>query len=114
MKNFGKLAENYVLNFFLQKNFTLISKNYRYKKFEIDIILKKNDLILFIEVKARKNNKYGNPEEFLSESQKNRIHLAAENFLFETKWEKNIRFDIASIFLDENKNFILEIFEDAF
>lgn len=106
----GRRGEQQALNFLKDKNYEILETNYRFGRNEIDIIASYKHTIVFIEVKFRKNNLFGNPEEFVSVAQAERVHLAAEQYTFEKNWSNNIRFDIIAI------TSTLEIlhFEDAF
>ena len=88
----------------------IIEQNYRYKRAEIDIIALKDDWLVFIEVKFRKGNSFGHPEEFVSENQQQLIVQAADDYIAQINWKKNIRFDIITI----NPQLGIEHFEDAF
>lgn len=59
---------------------------------EIDIIAKRDNLILFIEVKHRKNLITG--LDAVTKKQSNRLRNAAESYLAKIKWNGNARFDI--------------------
>jgi putative endonuclease len=127
----GKKGEELALHFLIEKGFERLAINFRAGKGngsasngEIDIIVKKENVIHFIEVKTRKNDDFGNPESFVSEAQANKITQTAELFLEkyeeELKQEPNhgfkgfIQFDIISILLE--KDILKEILhlEDAF
>ncbi len=89
----------------------ILASNYRFKRAEIDIIaLQNKQLLIFIEVKLRSRTDFGEPETFVSDAQQERIREAAEEYIFATNWNKDIRFDIVCI--DANRN--IQIFEDAF
>lgn len=106
----GKNAENQAVNYLHSNGYVVLNRNYRFEKAEIDIIAQKNNLIAFVEVKYRKNDSHGFPEDFVSDSQKRRISDAAEEWIYENNWNGEIRFDIISI----TKNNGLEHLEDAF
>lgn len=93
----GRRGEQRALDFLKNKNYEILETNYRFGRSEIDIIASHNHTIIFIEVKFRKNNFFGNPEDFVSTAQAERVHLAAEQYTFENKWNNNIRFDIIAI-----------------
>ena len=95
-----------------QKGFCVVAKNYRYRRNEIDLIVRQGQTLVFVEVKLRKNTGYGHPESFVSPSQVNRITEAADHYLHETDWEGAIRFDIVAITLRPHLS--VEHFEDAF
>lgn len=110
---FGRKGERIAERILISKGFQIIHRNYRYGRFEIDLIAENEDLIVFIEVKTRSSKAFGNPEDFLSASQQKRLIQAAGAFHSDYKPLKNIRFDIFSIVLTANKEEILHL-EDAF
>ena len=112
-KRIGDRGEDNAVNFLLANGYEVLQRNFRFGRAEIDIIAQKNAVIVFIEVKTRKNNNYGYPESYLSEPQQERIHLAAEEYVLQNEWQGNIRFDIISILWDADA-FNFEHFEDAF
>ena len=112
MKSTGTYGEDLACSYLDQKGYLVLERNYRYGKAEIDIIARKNDLLLFIEVKTRTNINYGYPESFLSDSQAQRIIEAAEEYIFRNDWKGQIRFDIISIIIGDSEE--LKHFKDAF
>lgn len=121
----GKKGEELALHFLIEKGFSILATNYRAGKGsgsngEIDIIVKKENVIHFIEVKTRKNDDFGNPETFVSQAQAGKISQTAELFLEKYEEELNqefkgfIQFDIISILFEkDNLKEILHL-EDAF
>lgn len=123
----GKKGEELALQFLIENGFEKLASNFRAGKGngagsngEIDIIVKKENIIHFIEVKTRKNDNFGNPESFVSEAQANKISQTAELFLekYEEELKQNfkgfIQFDIISILFEkDNLKEILHL-EDAF
>lgn len=110
---FGRKGERIAERIIISKGFQIIHRNFRYGRYEIDLIAENKDLIVFIEVKTRSSKAFGNPEDFLSVSQQERLIEAAGAFQSDYKPLKNIRFDIFSIVLSANKEEILHL-EDAF
>ncbi|MCC5944182.1 MAG: YraN family protein [Bernardetiaceae bacterium] len=113
-KAIGTYYENLALEYLLNKGYQLLERNYRYKRSEIDIIASKEDVLVFIEVKFRRSDAFGMPEESVSDAQAERILEAAEDFI-ENRLpsQDDIRFDIIAILKRQNQ---IEIkhFEDAF
>lgn len=112
--SFGKQAEMSVMNFYLNKGFLILERNYRYGRAEVDIIMKNNDLIVFIEVKARRSGGFGTPENFMSKAQQNRVLKVADHYVHLHNWVLKIRFDIVAVSIITNGNYVIEQFEDAF
>lgn len=98
-----------------EKGYILLEENWRFKKAEIDIICKKEALLIFVEVKTKSYDFYGKPEESLNQLQEARIMDAAQRYMEEIGHNWEIRFDIISIILDKSlKLSKIEHFEDAF
>ena len=108
----GKQGEEMATRFLQEKGFTLVAKNYRYRQGEIDLVMRDRSTLVFVEVKLRRNANFGHPETFVDQSQAERIAEAAEQYVHETAWEDNIRFDIIAITLQPQS--AIEHFEDAF
>lgn len=105
----GNRGEDAALEFLLQKGYVLIARNYRYKRSEIDLIVQKENWLVFVEVKMRSSHAYGFPEESVDAAKRKKILEGAAQYLMETNWQGNVRYDIVAI--SKNK---IEHFEDAF
>jgi putative endonuclease len=111
-KTKGKIGEAMAETFLKKKGIEILEKNYRYGRGEIDLIgLKDNRLLIFVEVKYRKNDQFGQPESFVSTSQQQLIMATAEEYIHGINWQKDIRFDIVAI--DESTGELTHL-EDAF
>jgi len=109
----GARGENEAVNFLHANGYIVLQRNFRFARGEIDIIAQNEKMLVFVEVKTRKQSKFGYPEDFVSESQQERIHLAAEEYLRISGWQHDLRFDVIAILNDEGER-QLEHFEDAF
>lgn len=107
----GSKGENLAAEFLIGKGFEILSKNYRYKHAEIDLIVKKNNWLIFVEVKTRSSNAYGEPEEFVDEMKAAKIFEAAEAYIFNNNWNGHIRFDVVSVKIGSTEEIVH--FEDA-
>ncbi len=93
------------------EGYEILERNYRHSRSELDLIaLWKNDLLVFVEVKLRTRKDFGEAESFVSDNQQEKIREAAEDYILEINWHKDIRFDIVTI--DESDR--LEHLKDAF
>ncbi len=100
------------IRFLQEKGLNLVAKNYRYRRSEIDLVMRDRDTLVFVEVKLRRNANFGHPETFVDQSQAERIAEAADHYVHQMAWEGNIRFDIVAIMLQPQTT--VEHFEDAF
>ena len=108
----GKEGENLAAEFLRNKGFAIVARNYRYKHAEIDLIVKKDDFIVFVEVKTRSYSFYGEPEAFVDSRKAATVLRAAEQYTYDNKYEGNIRFDIVSVKTGSKPEVVH--FEDAF
>lgn len=95
--DFGKEGEAAALNYLLKAGHELLVQNYRYKRAEVDLITKEMGIIIFTEVKARDNNRFGYPEEFVDKKKIKLMKDAAEEYMYQNKLDGEVRFDIISI-----------------
>lgn len=113
-QQFGKEGEQIVCKYAQNQGFEILACNY--KKFfgEIDIIAQKNNLIVFIEVKARKNSLVS-LHELITHSKQKKIIKVAKTFIFERQLsEKTFRFDVALLHQQDNKQTDLTYIPNAF
>jgi putative endonuclease len=99
------------------KNYKFIKNNYRYERAEVDLVFEdeKNKILLFAEVKTRRNKNFGNPEESINIAKQNHIKKAAMGFVSENEKfsDHDLRIDVISILIKDGKAEI-EHFENAF
>lgn len=112
--DFGKIAEDLAAEFLLKNGYTILVRNFRFQKAEIDIIAEKDNLIVVVEVKARSTDAFMLPQEAVTKAKIKSIVSAANHFMEEFNKNKEVRFDIISVLPDEKKNLIIEHIENAF
>lgn len=111
-RKIGDLGEEMVANFLIANGYEILGRNYLKPYGEIDIIAIKNDIVCFVEVKARKNIKYGYPREAVNYHKQQRIAKASQTYLIENNLTDYImRFDVAEVFTESRKiNYIKNAF----
>lgn len=108
--NIGKSGEQQAVNYLCANGYEVLTRNYRFKRFEIDIIAKLDLQVIFIEVKSRSSEYFGKPEEFVSEAQQKRISSAANQWVDDHEWEGEVRFDIIALSKKSGLNHIQDAF----
>lgn len=94
----GAWGELCAENFLLAKGYQLLGKNVRTEYGELDLIMRDNGEIVFVEVKTRSNRKYGLPEEALTYQKKRHLINAAEAFLQEhPEFGETWRIDVVAV-----------------
>jgi putative endonuclease len=104
----GKFGEEFARKFLAGKGIEIIKENYFTKFGEIDLIGIEKKTIIFIEVKFRKNKKFGLPYESINNRKIEKIKTTAEIFLSENDYgDFDCRFDVVSI-NQEDGNFEID------
>jgi putative endonuclease len=100
----GDKGENIACGYLVNRGYKIIKRNYNCKFGEIDIVSKKDDCLVFVEVKTRKNNFFGEPQEAVDWRKLERINMAIDCFLVFYKIEDkfNLRIDVIEIIFDTN------------
>jgi len=111
-KEIGRKGESIAAEYLIGKGYTIIEKNYTYRRLEIDIIAKIRNTLVFIEVKTRQSNSFGYPEESVNNQKIQHVLDCADQYIYQMQWKGNIRFDIISILF--KPDFSIEHIEDAF
>lgn len=107
--DFGAWAENYVAQYLNTRSYEIIERNYRKKWGEIDIIARKDGILIFVEVKANKNNVAGfEPEQRVNREKLKRLNRAIQTYLAAKKYprEQDWQIDIVSLTLDKNRGVV--------
>jgi putative endonuclease len=110
----GKSGEEMAATYLIEKKFSIISCNWRFGHYEIDIIAKKNDVIHFIEVKTRHSNNFGYPEESVNHKKFRNLQKAATAYLKKFNKVMKIQFDILSIRILPGKEIEYFFIEDFY
>ena len=110
----GRQGEDLAARLLLQKGYELVARNYRVGKGEVDLIVKKEGLLVFVEVKTRTNLTFGHPEEAVSRRKAMLVVRAADEYIFRTDWRGNIRLDIVAVVFNRGQPSEVAHFEDAF
>ncbi|USN53530.1 MAG: YraN family protein [Candidatus Nomurabacteria bacterium] len=76
----GKLAEDFVAQWLQQQHYEILDQHYTCRFGEIDIIARKNDTLIFIEVRARKTSAFGDVLQSMSQSKQQRLAAAIEDY----------------------------------
>lgn len=110
----GKLGEALAAVYFTEKGYRILHQNWQHQKLEVDIIAEKDRILHFIEVKTKRTNNFGYPEDQVSKQKLRNLIEAAEEYLFtDPKWKK-IRFDILAITLQTDGEAEYFLIEDVY
>ncbi len=112
-KALGKLGEDLAEEYLLNNGYRIITRNYSNRIGEIDIVASFKDILIFLEVKSRRNKLYGNASEAVNRTKQRKIINTSLIYISEknlSNWQ--IRYDIVEIYL--GKEVIINHIENAF
>ena len=107
----GKLAEALAADYLQARGLRLIARNYNCRLGEIDLILADGPVLVFAEVRLRRNRDYGGAAASITAAKRQRILLAARHYL-SGRPEAPCRFD--ALLLDALDPDHIEWIKDAF
>ena len=110
----GNLAEDMAVDFLMKIGCTILTRNYRFQKAEIDIIAEFQNQIIIVEVKARATDAFMLPQEAINKKKIRLLVAAANQFLEENNIHLETRFDVISVLPNENGKLEISHIEDAF
>ncbi|MDD4648738.1 MAG: YraN family protein [Desulfoplanes sp.] len=99
----GRFGEDIACDYLTENDYTILERNWRTRKGELDIICTYGDLLVFVEVKTRGPGSLQLPGEALNAEKKIRLLRAASEYLTKKRlWETASRFDLIALRLRED------------
>lgn len=102
-RELGQFGESAAEKFLRRKGYAIVERNFSCRFGEIDIIARKKEYIVFVEVKLRKNADYGAGTEFVTPAKQRRIIIAAQLWLSKNECELQPRFDVVEIYAPQGE-----------
>ena len=110
----GKKGEKMALDYLIADDYEVLEINYRFSRAEVDIIARKDELLVFVEVKSRSSLKFGVPESSVNNKKIRLLMDAAYHYMEKIDHSWEIRFDIISLLIKKNQTPFLKHIKDAF
>lgn len=96
----GKRGEDLAVSHLLEKGYRIIARNYRCLYGEADIIARDGDTIVFVEVKSRKTENFGLPQEAVGLAKQQKLSRISLCYIQEKRLHAcNARFDVVAVSL---------------
>lgn len=113
-KTLGDRGERIAADFLSRRGYDIVERKFRYARAEIDLIARKDNLIVFCEVKTRRSNAFGTGEEAVDVKKQSRIKKAAEGYISVKRLESyEFRFDVVVVDIRSGSTSV-RLIEDAF
>ena len=116
----GKWAEDLVSRWYEQHGYVIVARNWRSKRGELDVVERKDGVLVVCEVKARASNAFGTPAEAVTPAKQLKVRRATADFRASMRESNDpiaslvnvvraVRFDVACVLGTQ-----LEMLEDIF
>ena len=109
----GKDGENKAVEYLIRHGYTILHRNWRSGKKELDIIARTDSELIVIEVKTRRNTEFETPEDAVNAMKIRRIVAATDAYLRKFGLDIPVRFDIITV-VGSKENFVIEHIMEAF
>ena len=110
----GKRGEQLATEYLETKGYKILERNWRHSYAEVDIIARHGDILVFVEVKTRSNDRFSKPEDAIDEKKEDFIASVAPVYMEQIGHEWEIRFDFISVVIPKSGKVRIRHMKDAF
>ena len=93
----GRHGEELAARHLAAKGYDIVARNWRCEAGELDLVTRDGDNLAFVEVRTRRGQAYGTPEESITATKLARMAAVAESYVYEHGWEGDWRLDVVAI-----------------
>lgn len=97
-RTLGRWGEDRMAEWLQERGWRIAARNFRCRMGEIDLIAENGRYLAFVEVKLRKDGRYGAACEAVTLSKQRRLRAAAEYYLISHPTALQPRFDVAEVY----------------
>ena len=110
----GDLGDDAAARYLESRGYRVLERNWRYRQWELDLICRDGDTVVFVEVQTRAAKTMGIPADGLNRKKQARLVKAASQYLTRNNlWDEPCRFDLAAV-IDTGTSMDVEHIENAF
>ncbi len=111
---FGKRSEEIAAQYLCSKGYRILERNYRTPRGELDLIAQDGDVLVFVEVKARRGVVFGEPQWAVDARKRQHLIKASLFYLSRKKiQDRCCRFDIVIVREDNHGQISIELIQNA-
>ena len=94
----GRWGENQAAQWYARRGGVVVDRNWRCDRGELDLVVADGDVVVFVEVKARRDDRFGTPSAAVGERKQQTLRMLAARWLDEHPGHRGeIRFDVVAI-----------------
>jgi putative endonuclease len=97
----GAWGEEKAARYLEQQGYRILERNFHSRFGEIDLVAEDDEFLVFVEVRLRKNTRYGLPEETVDHRKQHKLRLTAEFYLQRHPTKKQPRFDVVALYAED-------------
>jgi putative endonuclease len=105
----GRAGEQAVARWYRRRGYRIVQRNWRCREGELDLVVERDRVLVFCEVKTRSSVAFGHPAEAVTEAKQRRVRKLAMRYLESRPHRGPLRFDVAAVLPDH-----IEVIENAF
>lgn len=109
----GKEGEKAAADYLLARGYAIRHRDWHSGKKDLDIIAEKDNLLVVVEVKTRRNENYGTPENAVTDRKIRHIITSADAYVKQYGIDSPVRFDVITV-VGDKAPFRIEHIADAF
>lgn len=111
----GESGEDLACAVLERRGYAIVERHYRTPAGEIDIVARDGDVLVFVEVKTRRTDRYGPPSEAVTLAKRRRLALLASDYLARRRpVARACRFDVVAVTIGADGPPIVEVIRAAF
>jgi len=112
----GDAGEDLVARWYVDAGYRVLDRNWRCREGELDVIVSRDSILVFCEVKTRRSTAFGTPAEAVTFTKQRRLRTLAMRWLdaHPGARARTLRFDVASVLVTQGAVPVVEVIEAAF
>ncbi|MEO8082569.1 MAG: YraN family protein [Ardenticatenales bacterium] len=96
----GARAEQDAADRLTASGWTILERNWRHRRGELDIVARDGDTLVFVEVRSRRGARFGSPEESVDARKQARLVALAQGYVAGAGWSGPWRIDVVAVNVD--------------
>ena len=115
-RTLGDAGERAVARWYVDAGYRVVDRNWRCREGELDVVVARDSLLVFCEVKTRRSTAFGIPAEAVTITKQRRVRALAVRWLdaHPDVRARTLRFDVASVLAPRDGEPVIDVIEGAF